>query len=99
MASSIGAGVGKAALLKAIDWSYAPKAGLMGSHLEWLKTPPKRHSPRTMAETLEMIRALKASHPASAPSGLRQYYPTTRCPVRTSIAWLQATLSPVPPWN
>jgi len=32
----------------------------MGSHLEWLKTPPKRHSPSTMAETLEKIRALKA---------------------------------------
>ena len=59
MAAKIEAGVGKAALLKAIDWSYAPKAGLMGSHLEWLKTPPKRHSPSTMAETLEKIRALK----------------------------------------
>ena len=59
MAATIEAGVGKAALLKAIDWSYAPKAGLMGSHLEWLKTPPKRHSPSTMAETLEKIRALK----------------------------------------
>ena len=59
MAATIEAGVGKAALLKAIDWSYAPKAGLMGSHLEWLKTPPKRHSPSTMAETLEKIRSLK----------------------------------------
>ena len=59
MAATIEAGVGKAALLTAIDWSYAPKAGLMGSHLEWLKTPPKRHSPSTMAETLEKIRALK----------------------------------------
>lgn len=59
MAATIEAGVGKAALLNAIDWSYAPQAGLMGSHLEWLKTPPKRHSPRTMAETLEKIRALK----------------------------------------
>ena len=59
MAATIEAGVGKAALLTAIDWSYAPKAGLMGSHLEWLKTPPKRHSPSTLAETLEKIRALK----------------------------------------
>lgn len=27
--------------------------------LEWLKTPPKRHSPSTLAETLEKIRFLK----------------------------------------
>jgi hypothetical protein len=33
--------------------------GIAGSRLEWLKTPPKRHSPSTMAETLEKIRALK----------------------------------------
>jgi hypothetical protein len=53
MAATIEVGVGKAALLKAIDWSYAPQAGLIGSHLEWPKTPPKRHSPSTMAEALE----------------------------------------------
>lgn len=28
--------------------------------LEWLKTPPKRHSPTTLAETLEKIRFLKS---------------------------------------
>ena len=60
MAATIEAGIGKAALLKAIDWSYAPHAGPVGSKLEWLKKPPKRHSPGTMAETLEKIRALKA---------------------------------------
>ncbi len=59
MAAMIEARIGKAALLKAIDWCYAPQAGLAGSRLEWLKTPPKRHSPSTMAETLEKIRALK----------------------------------------
>ena len=59
MAATIGAGLGKAALLKAVDWSYAPQDRMVGSHLEWLKTPPKRHSPSTMAETLEKIRALK----------------------------------------
>lgn len=60
MATTIEANVGKADLLKAIDWSYSVRAGLVGTHLEWLKTPPKRHSPGTMAETLEKIRALKA---------------------------------------
>ena len=53
IAATIEAGVGKAALLKAIDWSYAPKAGLMGSHLEWLKTPPKRHPSATQAPLTE----------------------------------------------
>ena len=59
MAATIEGAIGKAALRKAIDWAYSPQAGLMGSHLEWLKTPPKRHSPSTMAETLDKIRALK----------------------------------------
>jgi hypothetical protein len=60
MAATIEAGVGKAALLKAIDWCYATQSGGVGTRLEWLKTPPKRHSPSTMSETLEKIRALKA---------------------------------------
>ena len=59
MATTIAAGIGKDVLLKAIDWCYAPQAGLAGSRLEWLKTPPKRHPPSTMSETLEKIRALK----------------------------------------
>ena len=52
MAAMIEASIGKAALIKAIDWCYAPRSGLAGSRLEWLKSPPKRHSPSTMAETL-----------------------------------------------
>lgn len=59
MAAAIEAGIGKVALLEAIDWCYAPQAGLAGSRLEWLKAPPKRHSPSAMSETLEKIRALK----------------------------------------
>ena len=59
MAATIEAGVGKAALLKAIDWCYATQSKGVATQLEWLKTPPKRHSPSTMAETLEKIRALK----------------------------------------
>jgi hypothetical protein len=53
MATTIEAWLGKAVLLKAIDWSYASQDGTAASHLEWLKTPPKRHSPSTMDETLE----------------------------------------------
>ncbi|MEO7056911.1 MAG: Tn3 family transposase [Caldimonas sp.] len=59
MAATIEAAVGKAALRKVIDWAYSPQTGSIGSHLEWLKTPPKRHSPSTMAETLGKIRVLK----------------------------------------
>jgi len=59
MAATIEAGVGKAALLNAIDWCYATQSKGAATQLEWLKTPPKRHSPSTMAETLEKIRALK----------------------------------------
>ena len=59
MAATIEAGIGKAAVLKAIEWCHAPHPGITGSRLEWLKTPPKRHSPSTMAETLEKIRGLK----------------------------------------
>ena len=59
MAATFEAGLDKAALLKAVDWSCARQHSMVGSHLEWLKTPPKRHSPSTMVETLEKIRALK----------------------------------------
>ncbi len=59
MAATMEAGIGKAAVLKAIDWCYAPQPGVAGSRLEWLKTPLKHHSPSTMAETLERIRGLK----------------------------------------
>ena len=59
MAATVEAGLDKAALLKAVDWSYARQDSMVGSHLEWLKTPAKRHSPSTMVETLEKIRALK----------------------------------------
>ena len=36
MAATIEAGVGKAALLKAIDWCYATHPGGVGTRLEWL---------------------------------------------------------------
>ena len=84
-AATIEAGFGKAALLQAVDWPYAPQDRLVGSHLEWLKTPPKRHSPSTMAETLEKIRALKALGVHTWPldtvplSKKQAAQPTSRC--------------------
>ena len=60
MAATIDAAIGKSALRQAIDWAYAPSPATSGSHLEWLKTPPRRHAPSTTVETLDKIRALKA---------------------------------------
>ncbi len=45
MAATIEAAIGKAVLRKAIDWAYSPRPDSMASHIEWLKTPPKRHAP------------------------------------------------------
>jgi TnpA family transposase len=38
---------------------YQPRAGNAYTILEWLKTPPERHSPTTLSETLEKISYLK----------------------------------------
>ena len=51
LAATIEAGLGKAALLKAVDWSCAPQDRMVGCHLERLKTPPKRHSPKASSST------------------------------------------------
>jgi hypothetical protein len=45
MAATIEAAIGKAALRQAIDWAYAPSPATSGSHLEWLKTPPRAQRP------------------------------------------------------
>ncbi|MFZ6682218.1 Tn3 family transposase [Undibacterium sp. Tian12W] len=44
------------------DAVYAPLPGTSMTYLEWLKTPPKKHSPSTYKETLEKISFLKAMH-------------------------------------
>src|SRR5450755_2631314 len=59
MAVTIEEAIGKPALRKAIDWAYSTQRMTTGSRIEWLKTPPRHHSPGTMSETLEKIRALK----------------------------------------
>ena len=59
MAATIEAAIGKPALRKAIDWAYSTQPTATGSRIEWLKTPPRRHAPGTMSETLDKIRDLK----------------------------------------
>jgi len=44
---------------KVIDSAYGARPNGDGTHLEWLKTPSKRHGPSTLAETLDKVRYLK----------------------------------------
>lgn len=44
---------------KVIDSAYSARPNGDGTHLEWLKTPSKRHGPSTLAETLDKVRYLK----------------------------------------
>jgi hypothetical protein len=52
--------VGRANAAKLLLSVYAPRPGTDVSRIEWLKTPPRRHSPTTLAETLEKVRYLKS---------------------------------------
>ena len=56
----VNAAVPPGAASKVIDSAYSARPNGDGTHLEWLKTPPKRHGPSTLAETLEKVRYLKA---------------------------------------
>ena len=55
----VSAAVPPAAALKAIDAAYSARPGTDATHMEWLKTPSKRHGPSTLAETLDKVRYLK----------------------------------------
>lgn len=49
-----------AATLKSCrESAYRLRADGSATHLEWLKTPPRRHGPTSLAEVLEKIRYLK----------------------------------------
>jgi hypothetical protein len=50
--------VGRANAAKLLLAVHAPRPGTDVSRIEWLKTPPRRHSPTTLAETLEKVRYL-----------------------------------------
>jgi TnpA family transposase len=58
--SEVNAAVPPSAASKVMDSAYRARPGGDGTHLEWLKTPPKRHGPSTLAETLGKVRFLKA---------------------------------------
>jgi len=57
--SEVNAAVPPAAATKVIDSAYSARPGGDDTHLEWLKTPSKRHGPSTLAETVEKVRFLK----------------------------------------
>ena len=59
MAAAIEAELGAAELAKVVEWAYSRRPAQAASHIEWLKTPPARHSPSTIRETLEKVQALK----------------------------------------
>lgn len=51
--------VPESALLRCRQAVYETRAGNTYTVLEWFKTPPRRHSPTTLAETLDKIAFLK----------------------------------------
>jgi hypothetical protein len=52
--------VGRVKAAKLLLLVYALRPGTDVSRIEWLKTPPRRHSPTTLAETMEKVRYLKS---------------------------------------
>jgi TnpA family transposase len=52
--------VAPAALQRCQDSAYGLRPDGAATHLEWLRTPSKRHGPATFNETLEKIRYLKS---------------------------------------
>ena len=57
--NQVNAAVPPAAAQKVIDAAYSARPGSDITHLEWLKTPSKRHGPSTLAETIDKVRYLK----------------------------------------
>ena len=57
--SEVNAAVPLSAAQKVIDSAYSARAGSDSTHLEWLKTPCKRHGPSTLGETIDKVRYLK----------------------------------------
>lgn len=43
-----------------IESVYSTRPGTEATHLDWLKTPPKRHGPGTLVDTLDKVRFLKS---------------------------------------
>ena len=57
--SEVTAAVPPSSASKVIDSAYSARPNGDSTHLEWLKTPSKRHGPSTLGETLDKVRYLK----------------------------------------
>lgn len=57
--AAVEAAVSPPVLFRCRQAVYEPRAGNTYTVLEWLKTPPRRHSPTTLNETLDKIAFLK----------------------------------------
>ncbi|MBS0454250.1 MAG: Tn3 family transposase [Proteobacteria bacterium] len=57
---AINAAVPPARAQHLIESAYSNRPGTEATYLDWLKTPPKRHGPGTLADTLEKVRFLKS---------------------------------------
>ena len=56
----ISVAVPSAKVVQLIESAYSLRPGADATHLEWLKTPSKRHGPSTLAESLDKVRYLKS---------------------------------------
>ncbi|MGL4314991.1 MAG: DUF4158 domain-containing protein, partial [Pseudomonas sp.] len=56
---AVNAAVPPAAAQKVVAAAYSARPGTDTTHLEWLKTPSKRHGPGTLTETIDKVRYLK----------------------------------------
>jgi len=59
MLATIWTAVGAVAIRRCREWAYTAREGEEMTNLEWLKAPPGRFAPSTLAETLAKIRSLK----------------------------------------
>jgi hypothetical protein len=60
VSSAITSEVAPSTMRRCLESAHSQHPGAGCSHLEWIKTPSKRHGPSTLAETLEKISYLKS---------------------------------------
>lgn len=73
MLAEVRTAIGATAIRRCREWAYAKRDGEEMTNLEWLKTPPGRHAPSTLAENPEQDS--KPEGVRHSPVGARQ-----RCP-------------------
>jgi len=59
MLAAVRIAIGESDIQLCRNWAYTIRDSEGMTNLEWLKTPPRRHAPSTLAETLGKIRSLK----------------------------------------